>query len=323
MHRASHYPHCILPFWDGGIPPTGVVGLAGTRGSPVGIPPTFLFELFIYHALHAHLPLVRSKKKNNLVVSEVLYIETAHALVTAADQLNPHCPNHSPTATAPRLPLRRLKSLALSYLGEMAEPSWSAVERGNPPPRRKACSACIKSKRRCTLDFPACLRCVQRKIECNYPDASKHRPIRGTTHAPAAAQVETSPPVVVTATPQGVANPSDAVDLSVPLEIVPRETGSLTPPSWRSTSCSLTTPPAFPSDQGDPEAQLGDTSVNAPGLPANNAIQDVISAVIEARMKYAIQQLRAAVTQMALECSTPWSHPRLYEYAMPRCMQGR
>ncbi|TLS30867.1 hypothetical protein PpBr36_03321 [Pyricularia pennisetigena] len=50
-------------------------------------------------------------------------------------------------------------------------PSKSAVERDNPPPRRKACQGCIKAKRRCDLGFPTCLRCSHRHIECLYDSA--------------------------------------------------------------------------------------------------------------------------------------------------------
>ncbi|KAI1303820.1 hypothetical protein F5Y03DRAFT_359184 [Xylaria venustula] len=48
-------------------------------------------------------------------------------------------------------------------------PSLSTIERGNPPPRRKSCAACIKAKRRCDLRQPSCLRCSQRRIDCSYP----------------------------------------------------------------------------------------------------------------------------------------------------------
>ncbi|KAI0965888.1 hypothetical protein F4678DRAFT_310404 [Xylaria arbuscula] len=48
-------------------------------------------------------------------------------------------------------------------------PSLSTLERGNPPPRRKSCAACIKAKRRCDLRQPSCLRCSQRRIDCSYP----------------------------------------------------------------------------------------------------------------------------------------------------------
>ncbi|KLU91017.1 hypothetical protein MAPG_09542 [Magnaporthiopsis poae ATCC 64411] len=50
--------------------------------------------------------------------------------------------------------------------------SLSALERDNPPPRRKSCAACIKSKRRCDVGFPTCQRCLHRQIECVYELAS-------------------------------------------------------------------------------------------------------------------------------------------------------
>lgn len=49
--------------------------------------------------------------------------------------------------------------------------SLSALERDNPPPRRKSCAACIKSKRRCDVGFPTCQRCLHRQIECVYEPA--------------------------------------------------------------------------------------------------------------------------------------------------------
>lgn len=47
--------------------------------------------------------------------------------------------------------------------------SLSAVERGNPPPRRKSCAGCISAKRRCDLVQPSCARCTQRSMPCKYP----------------------------------------------------------------------------------------------------------------------------------------------------------
>lgn len=47
-------------------------------------------------------------------------------------------------------------------------PPRSKLERDNPPPRRKSCQACVRAKRRCDQRSPACLRCAQRKIQCQY-----------------------------------------------------------------------------------------------------------------------------------------------------------
>ncbi|KAK9354677.1 hypothetical protein V1523DRAFT_126301 [Lipomyces doorenjongii] len=59
----------------------------------------------------------------------------------------------------------------------MITKSLSAVERGNPPPRRKSCLQCIKSKRRCDLGNPTSTRCRQRLIECSYPSRSDRNTI--------------------------------------------------------------------------------------------------------------------------------------------------
>ncbi|ROV98791.1 hypothetical protein VPNG_08430 [Cytospora leucostoma] len=55
-------------------------------------------------------------------------------------------------------------------------PPLSRSERDDPPPRRKSCQACVKAKRRCDQRSPACLRCAQRKIQCQYPARPSRRP---------------------------------------------------------------------------------------------------------------------------------------------------
>ncbi|KAK1755582.1 hypothetical protein QBC47DRAFT_445759 [Echria macrotheca] len=96
------------------------------------------------------------------------------------------------------------------------EPSWSTVERANPPPRRKSCAACIKSKRRCSLDSPACQRCVHRRIDCEYPDAvPRRRPLRmgmGGSSSSGASTPDVA--AVAAAAPGGAIN--SAHGLSVP-----------------------------------------------------------------------------------------------------------
>lgn len=54
--------------------------------------------------------------------------------------------------------------------------SNSARERDNPPPRRKSCSACIKAKRRCEYaGAPACMRCAQRNVPCDFSPAQQQQ----------------------------------------------------------------------------------------------------------------------------------------------------
>lgn len=40
--------------------------------------------------------------------------------------------------------------------------------------RRKACVNCIRSKRRCGLEPPACKRCAEKLIPCTYPSVRLH-----------------------------------------------------------------------------------------------------------------------------------------------------
>src|ERR1700737_4558535 len=37
-----------------------------------------------------------------------------------------------------------------------------------PPPRRKSCGECVRSKRRCSLGIPKCARCLEKSIPCEY-----------------------------------------------------------------------------------------------------------------------------------------------------------
>ncbi|KAH7309240.1 hypothetical protein BKA65DRAFT_170434 [Rhexocercosporidium sp. MPI-PUGE-AT-0058] len=49
------------------------------------------------------------------------------------------------------------------------DPSVVIVHRSDT--RRKACTGCVKAKRRCDLTLPACSRCMKRNIDCNYGDS--------------------------------------------------------------------------------------------------------------------------------------------------------
>ncbi|KAH6856397.1 hypothetical protein B0I37DRAFT_74871 [Chaetomium sp. MPI-CAGE-AT-0009] len=48
-----------------------------------------------------------------------------------------------------------------------------------PKPRRKACIACAESKRRCDQQLPECQRCIDRDLDCLYPQPRRRR--RGDT----------------------------------------------------------------------------------------------------------------------------------------------
>ncbi|KAI1024301.1 hypothetical protein LB504_005525 [Fusarium proliferatum] len=43
--------------------------------------------------------------------------------------------------------------------------------------RRKSCSACARSKRRCSLSLPSCRRCAAKGVECSYPTFTPVSPL--------------------------------------------------------------------------------------------------------------------------------------------------
>ncbi|KAI1361067.1 hypothetical protein F5Y08DRAFT_29589 [Xylaria arbuscula] len=48
--------------------------------------------------------------------------------------------------------------------------------------RQKACIPCAESKRRCDKEVPECRRCIEKDLDCVYPQPKKRRRDLGTTH---------------------------------------------------------------------------------------------------------------------------------------------
>ncbi|KAI1178339.1 hypothetical protein F4777DRAFT_114449 [Nemania sp. FL0916] len=231
-------------------------------------------------------------------------------------------------------------------------PSLSAIERSNPPPRRKSCAACIKAKRRCDLRQPSCLRCSQRKIPCAYltppGNSSKRSPAFSST---ASSQTATSPSV---STP--------AQDVNAMKDIFPE------PAPWDTTfgyfSSSLSPPYAEESCPSFPTVAF-DTP-NIPGLDFLNEVVEMDKALeplpplpmprptvvpedpmpvvvrspkpqvgtmsriqllsasselFETRLRYAVDVFKNAPEDMVQEGGTAWSHPALYRDSMPTCLE--
>ncbi|KAI0469101.1 hypothetical protein F4859DRAFT_505719 [Xylaria cf. heliscus] len=222
-------------------------------------------------------------------------------------------------------------------------PSLSAIERGNPPPRRKSCAACIKAKRRCDLRQPSCLRCSQRKIDCSYPthidNLSKRR-----------SDTASSPTGIISPNVQ----PQELMKDALP-EMTPWDTGfdfnMDMNPSYN-LACS-----SFPSISFDEPALPGldflDDMVNidstltssippTPGplleredempvvvRPPKSQIASIsriqllraVSELIETRLRYSMDAFKRAPESMVVEGGTPWSHPALYRDSMPTCLE--
>ncbi|KAK0636681.1 hypothetical protein B0T17DRAFT_87297 [Bombardia bombarda] len=244
----------------------------------------------------------------------------------------------------------------------MPSQSLSVMERANPPPRRKSCASCIKAKRRCTLETPACQRCIQRKMDCRYLSGtnSKRRPPPPPC-PPAAAGVR---PV------QPGSRPKSTPALQVPAAAIPTPDQShaawslmmdninadmdvtfsslslpnVVPNSW---DCGVNLQQDFSLECSAPLTNsLGDfgsiyESLELDEDPGNLGMmeqawitkpyavpgsvptlsQGLITYLIRTRLQYAIDNIIAAPRSMLMENRTPWSHPRLYEYSMPRSME--
>ncbi len=245
----------------------------------------------------------------------------------------------------------------------MSQPtSWSAIERDNPPPRRKSCAACIKAKRRCTLEFPACLRCSQRNMECKYPDGAISRRLQ----ARQARSSDASSPVAIggPTDPAFVPSPPGVFPMAELPVSVPR----MSPPTSQVASPDDSGQTGLAVDQFDMRypaaaapaniihahhlnssldtsteittAGLDHLKLNLPNSVSrsqdpcmvlsppmrdksqSHSIDDRISFAIATRLQYAIDKMAFAVRQMVLECETPWCHPQLYRHSMPRAIQG-
>ncbi|KAK9234604.1 hypothetical protein V1525DRAFT_435460 [Lipomyces kononenkoae] len=199
----------------------------------------------------------------------------------------------------------------------MITKSLSAVERGNPPPRRKSCLQCIKSKRRCDLGIPTCTRCRQRLIECSYPSRSDRNATiipfqdqRACKGGPVLSEpaVENLPQLQGRGSSVYSTQSIFAVNCdSLPCVLQGPENGLgyVTPPTFAVRDTSL-----------DIVQQTPDVLV-----PSRRRAFEFTFAAISSRLQYSIEQILATPRKMVLENQTAWCHPRLYIDVMPRSMQ--
>jgi hypothetical protein len=213
-------------------------------------------------------------------------------------------------------------------------PSWSAVERADPPPRKKSCAGCIKAKRRCSQDVPSCQRCRQRRLECKYASGRTPKPPLNhesspelATPTPSTAHTvhvvdagSDSGQITPTHRPRVFVTPHEFAytDLWTPsissTEGVTVPSGSLSTPSPRFVEL----PPGAPPTSTSTSEVLDVLAATRPF----SEISDAVAYAMKIRLQYALDRTSFAVNQMVFECSTPWSHPHLYQRETPRAMQG-
>ncbi|KAI1361357.1 hypothetical protein F5Y08DRAFT_314936 [Xylaria arbuscula] len=234
-------------------------------------------------------------------------------------------------------------------------PSLSSIERGNPPPRRKSCAACIKAKRRCDLHQPSCLRCTQRRIECSYPvPAGTHPKRRGIETPSSSSHSETSP--------TAQAQDDFMKDISLTDASSSWDTGCFDfnldlSAAYNTNNASSCAP--FPNISFDEPMLHGlefldDDAAHAhqspplpmmptPALTLELGIEDPMPLIqrprpviptmsrldllraaaelTEKRLRYTVDAFKSAPEEMVLTGGTPWSHPGLYKDSMPLCLE--
>lgn len=195
--------------------------------------------------------------------------------------------------------------------------SFTARERNNPPPRKKSCAACIKAKRRCDFAVPACLRCSQRRIQCEYPSRTPRVKTKPSSH------VSCEPaPLQDVVVPDGVlGDDCTGGAKTIACQFKPAATVNLEEPGRHTTN-------PFLSDLATLDYSVesqGYDLVHQPSMlmaPATKDLHERMTEVVARRLQFSLDQIQKAPKSMVLETQTPWSHPLLYADSMPRSMQG-
>ncbi|UKZ67457.1 uncharacterized protein TrAtP1_008616 [Trichoderma atroviride] len=194
--------------------------------------------------------------------------------------------------------------------------SFTARERNNPPPRKKSCAACIKAKRRCDFAVPACLRCSQRRIQCEYPSRTLPTKVRAPSHA-------ANGPVPLQ--DAAVLDGASGDDCSGGAETIagqlrPTAAGELQEPGQYRFK-----PIPYNFEALDYVAgRQGHDVIHQPSMlaaPTTRGFQDGLNEIVAKRLQFSLDQIHKAPKTMVMETQTPWSHPLLYADSMPRSMQ--
>ncbi|KAF3760709.1 hypothetical protein M406DRAFT_47488 [Cryphonectria parasitica EP155] len=189
-------------------------------------------------------------------------------------------------------------------------PPLSHLERGDPPPRRKSCSDCVKAKRRCSQTFPTCLRCAQRKLLCRYPSQARITLVLDASW-PGDEHFDT--------------------DLTVDSFGTIQDPALSSVPSWTDSTTAL-----FENESGEAGLISTTTDMYKPvyptrGVSPRSSLQvapprhfnlEAINQEVQNRLLYAMDQIKSAPKTMLAELQTPWCHPALYRDEVPQVMQG-
>ncbi|KAF7947482.1 hypothetical protein EAE96_008569 [Botrytis aclada] len=181
--------------------------------------------------------------------------------------------------------------------------------------RKKACTACVKAKRRCDLLLPVCSRCNIKEMDCVYVnEVSRKKSTRSTQRTKS-----TTVPVESIATAQIFADSYEACLDSLPYDNIPlldyqdqQSNRDLT--LWNSTSTTalsfspdISFPIANPLTSLDP--QTLSLSIDALPSPYSSLQFPPRNTLSPAQVTYISTQLKSFVSSFALHSHNSFIHP--------------
>jgi hypothetical protein len=187
--------------------------------------------------------------------------------------------------------------------------------------RKKSCTACVKSKRRCDLELPFCRRCLVKGLDCTYPTPSSGRDRM----------------VVVRTSSPGLTPGSASVHIvDAAAELLPFN-GANTDPLGRdgrpllcasgclSASSSVSSPESGSwQDELAFSASLLLDNVPFEQPPLRRTLWPEITApsyLNGGQVRYVLQALRSFVPSMAYTGATPFLHQNLWQRYQPESYQ--
>ncbi|KAF2625861.1 hypothetical protein BU25DRAFT_104970 [Macroventuria anomochaeta] len=181
--------------------------------------------------------------------------------------------------------------------------------------RKKSCSACVKSRRRCDLEYPFCRRCLVKGLDCTYPSPSSVRDRKMV--------VRQTPPDL---TP-GKAS-VEVVDSSA--ELLPFNSASTDPLGHDGLPFSCASGSSSSSSLGSWQDEFAvSASLLLDNVPfeepqLRRALWPEVTApayLNEGQVRYILQALRSYVPSMAYTGSTPFLHQNLWQRYQPESYQ--
>ena len=178
-----------------------------------------------------------------------------------------------------------------------------------PAPFRKACTSCVRAKRRCDLGLPRCYRCKVRSLDCSYPNLSSHSTPQDIDPASDTTQGRSVGPISDSGPSDGIEQTQEAID-NAQVSTGSGEDQYL---------------PPFPDYDLDWPDVMGDLdSFVVPGhmIPADSPQHSVLAGEAwQGRVVYAVSRIKSYLPLLVSSGRTPFLHEKLYSEHLPVAVQ--